>query len=573
MALQVWLPLNGNLKNNGVAELTVTGTPSYINGKMGKSLSLASKVTFNGLPKLVQFSIAFWAKVDSCTVDWADLVGFTSKQSDGTAAASFRFEATISTRACSFHNNSPYAITQASEVLITEAQKGTWHHCCFVYSGAQCFIYVDGVHKYTHTGLNGYLIDEFHIGETGNMVGGLNDLRIYDECLSLKQVKELAKGLVAHFPLKGTGRPNLLGLDFVASGWSKNGSTATASYTEDEMTITYGIDSPNTHTGMYKGIQGYLTAGTTYTLSYDLKASKNFTVRAGFEAVATTCSVTTDWKRFRTKYTCPATVPSWLAFIVYTGEADTATIRTGDYVKIRNIKLEVGEDDTPWLLKSTDARYSMQNYLQDYGIDCSGCGNNGIATGTINYRSDSPRYSNGAGFNTTGYIHNIPSCLNTGTDSFSIAFWFRLTGTSNGAFYNNRTTVGEGVSVFLLNANKLRFDTGASYQWQPNITVNTNQWYHLCVTRDATGKKVYLDGVLKDSTTGAGVLTTTSTVSSIGVSSSGTAYGGNELPGDMSDFRIYSTVLSADDVLELYKTAGMVDNEGTVYSYEFTEED
>lgn len=573
MALQVWLPLNGNLKNNGVAELTVTGTPSYINGKMGKSLSLASTVTFNGLPKLVHFSIAFWAKVDSCTVDWADLIGFTSKQSDGAAAAPFRFEATKTTRACSFHNNTPYAITQASEVMITEAQKGTWHHCCFTYSGAQCWIYVDGVHKYTHTGLNGYLIDEFHIGETGNMVGGLNDLRIYDECLSLKQVKELARGLATHLPLKGVGRPNLLGLDFISSGWSKNGSDNTATYKENEMTLTYNIDSPNGSTGHYKAIQGYLTANTTYVLSYDLKASKNFTVRAGFESVATTCAVTTEWKRFQTKYTCPATVPSWLAFIVYTTTADTATISAGDYIKVKDVKLEIGDTGTPWLFKSSDDLYSAHNYIQEYGIDCSGCGNNGTAAGTINYRSDSPRYSNGAGFNTTGYIYNIPSCLNASTDTFSIAFWFRLTGTSNGAFYNNRTAVGEGVSVFLLDTNRLRFDTGVSYQWMPNVTVSTGQWYHLCVTRDATGKKIYINGALKDSTTSAGVVTTISTLASIGVSSSGSAYGGNPLPGDMSDFRIYSTVLSADDVLELYKTAGMVDNEGTVYAYEFTEED
>ena len=37
------------------------------------------------------------------------------------------------------------------------------------------------------------------------MVGGMNDLRIYDECLSLKQIKEISKGLVAHYKLEGIG--------------------------------------------------------------------------------------------------------------------------------------------------------------------------------------------------------------------------------------------------------------------------------------------------------------------------------------------------------------------------------
>jgi hypothetical protein len=43
------------------------------------------------------------------------------------------------------------------------------------------------------------------------MVGGMNDIRIYDECLSQKQVKEIAKGLCAHYKLEGVGaNPNLL---------------------------------------------------------------------------------------------------------------------------------------------------------------------------------------------------------------------------------------------------------------------------------------------------------------------------------------------------------------------------
>ena len=40
MSLQVWLPLNGDLKNNGISNLDITavGTSTYGNGKIGKNL-------------------------------------------------------------------------------------------------------------------------------------------------------------------------------------------------------------------------------------------------------------------------------------------------------------------------------------------------------------------------------------------------------------------------------------------------------------------------------------------------------------------------------------------------------
>ena len=50
-----------------------------------------------------------------------------------------------------------------------------------------------------------------------------------------------------------------------------------------------------------------------------------------------------------------------------------------------------------------------------------------------------------------------------------------------------------------------------------------------------------------------------------------TPYGTPAFKGLMSDVRIYSTALSADDVLELYHTSAFIVNDGTVYAYELEE--
>lgn len=272
MSLQVWLPLNGNINNQGICDsLEVSaGTPQYIDGKMGQGIDISHRVTFTGLPRLNNFSIFFWLKVDSCTVSWADSLGFDCKQADGTNAASFRFEATTETRACSWHNNSPYGISSGSQILIQNYEE--WHHVGLTYDGDNVYSYIDGKLKYTNSGLGGYLIDRFWIGETGNIVGAMNDLRIYDNVLTKSEVKEMSKGLVLHYNFEdGYGQDNLLR---GTATWRNLTDQSNTSINNDILTI-----SSNTSYPKYEIID--VSSNEVYTVSVDVKANEVFSPTNG----------------------------------------------------------------------------------------------------------------------------------------------------------------------------------------------------------------------------------------------------------------------------------------------------
>lgn len=620
MALQVWLPLNGNLKNQGFATLVTSGAPSYVAGKMGQALSLASRVSFTGLPQLNHFTIAFWAKVDSCTADWVDLLGFTSKQSDGTSAASFRFEATISSRACSWHNNSPYAISEGTQVMITN--KGEWHHVCVVYDGKKIDSYTDGVLLSTQTGLGGYLIDNFHIGETNAIVGSMNDLRIYDECISVKQIKELSKGLILHYPLNNPyieTTTNLApGIDNRTPYSNGNPSWDTSlngerMYTPQGWSSGYnsGVDNPTTgyhghwvfdedgklimifpnlnsvidKPGRWEGISAYdiptkdILAGEKYTISwwqktdnlnlaafggihYKLTADGSNSFHDGNITLGKNTQLNT-WEFMSHTYTRSS------SYVKHDGVQSVYvygyTSAQEGTVYVKDVQVQKGDKATPYAIDTRQGDTVV--------YDASGNGYNGEVQGVLKYANNAPKYDKSTNFSSVGAIRYIPSPLSTTMDSFTWTGWVYPTTTGNMALYNHRTAVGNGVSIFLLNGTKLRFDTGEESQFTVS-GISTNKWNFIACVYDATAnkKEVYINGISVGSTDSIGNLNTIGTYASIGASSTGgTANGGNQVYGNMSDIRIYATALKINDIKSLYQTGAYIDNQDSLGAYDFQE--
>ena len=76
MALQVWLPLNGDLRNQGLNNVTVTNNRATVNnsGKIGKCYSFAKNayldIDKSAMTNMTSASVCFWIKINSWNTNW-----------------------------------------------------------------------------------------------------------------------------------------------------------------------------------------------------------------------------------------------------------------------------------------------------------------------------------------------------------------------------------------------------------------------------------------------------------------------------------------------------------------------
>ena len=102
-----------------------------------------------------------------------------------------------------------------------------------------------------------------------------------------------------------------------------------------------------------------------------------------------------------------------------------------------------------------------------------------------------------------------------------------------------------------------------------NIVANT--WYHfviICPNGPTNAeRKLYINGQEQTALTGTSNWTFSIDELQVGKRSSTN----DGFKGKISDFRVYCTALSAEDIKELYDTAAQIDKDGNVYAYEFKE--
>lgn len=222
MSLQVWLPLNGNLDNNGASGLTFTnGSTANLTvnatGKIGSCYQRATlkttgyigssdRITLSG-----DITMACWAYVTECVGDTANGLVTNHSHADSSGVGITVKQVSTSDYRISCNTGTGSSRTYCSYYGTTNI-KNAWHHLALTYSksSAQLKLYVDGVVEYTLNSYSNYAIADYirlfewsttHDAINYRPAAKLNDVRIYDNCLSLSEIKDLAKGLVLHYQL------------------------------------------------------------------------------------------------------------------------------------------------------------------------------------------------------------------------------------------------------------------------------------------------------------------------------------------------------------------------------------
>jgi len=468
MALQVWLPLNGNLNNQGLegrAKFITSTTTIDSAGKIGNCYSF-SQNTGSGIyldtSKLScadfmntyinnhSFSLCAWVKTSSTSQTPIISLTYGLRLFGGT------------TTLISLYNTSGSVSCNAN----TATNGGQWHHIAGTYDKVtnKISIYVDGILKntvnytsgstYSSSWTNGIFIGRDPNDNTQNdsyfYKGKVNDVRIYDHCLSAKEVHEIAKGLILHYKLDDPyieSTINLITTENCLASTCYNGATNKYGYgTTTDMYKTTGTFEGKFCTKVYMGTSGnsaypyvyvnnlYVSNGTNSpaykTLSFDFYtncSSTTYIIPYKLGSGTSTCTWFNNITSTKTgTSTNSANIPvlpnMWnhITMILHgTTDADAQwgyirlgnaahTSNTSNYWLFANMQLELNDHETPY----AGVGSSRNNNIV---YDSSGYCNHGSVTGTLITSSDSPRYTNSLSFDGSSRItSNDINLLGTG---------------------------------------------------------------------------------------------------------------------------------------------------------------
>lgn len=220
MSLQIWLPLkNGELINKGLYKITpgMVGTLSSGNGKIanttyywnadGQAISLPNFMDTFSL--YTNYSICAWVYFTG---------GATNHSSTICSSGDWNNKMKQLVFALNTYNNGYTKLLVPNKdgwdkgVTIPTLAPNTWNHICVTYDGTNSYVYINNSYIGAYTG--GGITSEFdnsnlYIGcatyyNGFTIKGSINDFRIYDHCLSKKEISEISKGLVLHYPLRDT---------------------------------------------------------------------------------------------------------------------------------------------------------------------------------------------------------------------------------------------------------------------------------------------------------------------------------------------------------------------------------
>lgn len=579
MSLLVWLPLNGNIKNQGLLGNVqfINGTSASIvsddNGKIGKCYTFSG--THKGIDRVGNTGIRFTDYLMDKDPNTGDLT--TAKSVSLSAWVKVTSELTTYpliyigyVTSLEFGTTCKFRIAGGSTRVVTYSLSNytnKWYHIAGVYNkstqelklylNGECVSTKSGISNFAFNSTDTYATRSVTLGQNHNsqsstdstyyLQGSLNDVRIYDHALSPLEVKELAKGLICHYTLASNSLSRINKATMNITSWTN--SSSAGEYIENDtsyigMQNVVSITSAGGQRGIYLGADTPLVSGkhylcscmvyfhgsdsqTEFFLRKDTSTSNHKLAFLAYNG-ETNCSL---WPRDRWIY----------VYCVYTADADYNVARLCTYVQTNGAK----KSFTAWKIEEigTGTAYDSSGYSNNCSV---------ISGGQLTISSDTPRYDSCCEFNGSTRI----SCISPTDEAKSASVWVYIgntipgTNSDNGvvfADYKSKLALGfgsSGIIVKCVSSNKIDAN---------RARINTNTWNHFCVVNNGEENILYTNGqpVTMSGSNYWGHSTDTLIVGGRNTTSA-------VFSGKLSDFRLYATALTAADVTDLYNMGAAV---------------
>lgn len=605
MALQVWLPLTKDLSNQGLADVVITNNGATFNNIAGK------------LGGCYYFTPNQWIKISipehMTTIKNITVAAWVKSHSNTLAFGGISHDSNASLAGISLYTNGWQLSGSGSSYKYIAsgitANNQEWHHVACTIADDEIVTYVDGLKifsttltaqgiVYTDITSNHFIeIGCDHPGGDEYFTGYVNDFRIYDHCLSPKEVKEISKGLVLHYPLNDKRSLTNLSKNAtysVYNNFSSSGTTGSIVKLNEKyqgcdvyrLTMTPDstrVDSFKTTLHSH-GIYGFRTtfkANTKYCFWIYYRPVTHSDIRVG--GVASNIAGWTEIppKKYNNEWYI---VGQYRNGSVTSDKTDS--IFTSFYTPTAAANVPISIDFCcPHLVEGSQEIIDDGDYQEiiDKTIiyDTSGHHYNGTITGTLTNSTDAPKYSVSINFTNNADTISPMACFSNDQTltALTTSIWAK-TNTMNSVAPNLislgenkfwRFRIASATSIwYYIRVGTTQIANTLSVPSSITSTLLDNKWHLYTLVFDQGIAKFYIDSIL----IGTGDHTGTATYLTCGSTAwhlAGYTNNAENFIGSLSDFRIYATALSAEDIAELYHTAASVDNHGNVYAYEFEE--
>ena len=589
MSLRVWLPLDGSLENRGISDIEIINNGATIinNGKIGQCYN------FNGSSYCYEntydwsnfntsaFSLCCWYKEPSPVAS-----GNSQIVCIGTSSGWNNIRIGLLRRTSSGYPM--FSVSDGSNSInynftATSFSLDTWNHIAVTYNNGTLSMYINGIlDKTANTTIIPVLNSSQHlgIGSASNgaekLTGYLNDVRIYDHCLSQKEVKEISQGLILHYKLDelSTGLNNLAqtGSMSVYNNYSGSGTTGTLTKLNENFNgapVYRLVMTPNdTSLSNFKttlgshGVYGFrqtFKANTKYCFWIYYRPISHLDVRVGG-----TASNIAGWTEIAPKQVSN----KWYRVGQFRNgniaEDKTDNIFTSFYTPTAVSGQPITIDFASPFLIEGDTNIDEGAYWGLNGInkipDSSGYGNDGTIIGSLITNEDSLKYQLSSYFN--GNLRIEAPFSPPGDNTFSVSGWFKHN--SGTTYYASNTTYN---TYICLEEGRYFVYPASGSAFVGTYTSTANTWQHIVLVQDGVNSKLklYINGNLVNQ------INSTNQLFRSEVLDLGGRQGVSQYKGNISDFRIYATALDAEDVATLYHTSAQVDDLGNIHCFEFEE--